>query len=66
MTDSILIFEDEGITSLHLRTLLTDWGFSVSAVADEAEKAADLIEADPDLLEDILSPIETGNINVRP
>ena len=51
MTDSILIFEDEGITSLHLRTLLTDWGFSVSAVADEAEKAADLIEADrPDLV----------------
>ena len=51
MTDSILIFEDEGITSLHLRTLLTDWGFSVSAVADEAEKAADLIEADrPDVV----------------
>jgi diguanylate cyclase (GGDEF)-like protein/PAS domain S-box-containing protein len=47
MTDSILIFEDEGITSLHLRTLLNGWGYSVSDVVDEAEKAADLIEADP-------------------
>ena len=47
MTDSILIFEDEGITSLHLRTLLTVWGFSVLAVLDEAEKATDLIEEDP-------------------
>ncbi len=47
MTDSILIFEDESITSLYLRTLLTDWDYSVLAVLDEAEKAVDLIEADP-------------------
>jgi len=47
MMDSILIFEDEGITSLYLRTLLTDWGYSVLAVLDEAEKAAEFIEADP-------------------
>lgn len=51
MTDSILIFEDEGITSLHLRTLLMDWGYLVPAVADEAEKAVELIEANlPDLV----------------
>ena len=51
MTDTILIFEDEGITALHLRTLLTGWGYSVAAVADTAETAEDLIEStSPDLV----------------
>ena len=47
MTDSILIVEDEGITALHLRTLLTNWGYAVSAVTDMAEQVVNLIEADP-------------------
>jgi hypothetical protein len=38
-----------------------DLGFELNC-----EVAAELFEDDPDLLEDILSPIETGNINVRP
>ena len=51
MTDTILIFEDEGITALHLRTLLAGWGYSVAAVADTAEAAEDLVEStSPDLV----------------
>jgi len=51
MTDTILIFEDEGITALHLRTLLTGWGYSVAAVADTADAAEDLVEStSPDLV----------------
>jgi len=50
MTDSILIVEDEGITALHLRTLLTNWGFAVSGVTDTAEEVPDLIAAAPPAL----------------
>jgi diguanylate cyclase (GGDEF)-like protein/PAS domain S-box-containing protein len=51
MTETILIFEDEGITALHLRTLLKGWGYSVAAVADTADAAENLIEStSPDLV----------------
>ena len=44
-TDTILIFEDEGITALHLRTLLQGLGYSVAAMADTAEAAEELVES---------------------
>jgi len=48
---AIAIFEDEGITALHLRTLLTGWGYSVVAVEDTAESVAEVLEsAIPDLV----------------
>ncbi|TFG38621.1 MAG: EAL domain-containing protein [Candidatus Aminicenantes bacterium] len=51
MKQAIAIFEDEGITALHLRTLLTGWGYSVVAVEDTAESVAEVLEsAIPDLV----------------
>ena len=51
MTQAIAIFEDEGITALHLRALLTGWGYSVVAEADTADSIEVLIEsATPDLV----------------
>ena len=42
---TIAIFEDESVTALHLRTLLTGWGYSVAVVADTAESAEAVIES---------------------
>ena len=51
MTARILIFEDEGVTALHLKTLLEGWGHTVPAVAEAAEEAEDLSAANaPDLV----------------
>jgi CheY-like chemotaxis protein len=51
VTHAIAIFEDEGITALHLSTLLTSSGYSVVAVADEADSVEALIESTkPDLV----------------
>ena len=45
MTERIVIFEDEGVTALHLRILLTSHGYSVPEVADSAEQAEELVGA---------------------
>ena len=47
MEEKVVIFEDECITALHLRTLLSGLGYVVVAVKDSTDKAAEIISSNP-------------------